>query len=181
MSQPLGNTNLIPNVLTDAKVYRSGGPLIGIAKVTTPKYEFLTETINGLGIAGEVEAPVKGHLKSMALGFTWNTTTESAIELLVPEAHQLEIYANIQYYDAGKGTYEDVPAKILSKAVPKSVASGNMEPAKKMDAETELEVYYLKYWIGGKEMIEADKFNYIFKVNGVDYLARVRANLGMDY
>ena len=30
-------------------------------------------------------------------------------------------------------------------------------------------------------MAEVDKFNYIFSVQGKDYLAPVRANLGKDY
>lgn len=181
MSQYLPSTNIIPALLTDASIYKDGVGLLGIGNIEMPDFEMMSESISGLGIAGEVDAPVVGHLKSMQLKITWNTCNETATGLLVPVAHQLEVYASVQNYDAGSGTYVHQPVKAVVKAAPKKVGMGKMEPGKKMDSETELEVYYIKLWQNGKEMIEADKFNYIFRVLGVDYLATVRANLGKDY
>lgn len=181
MSQNLPSTNLIPALLTDASIYKDGVGLLGVGSIEMPDFEFMTESIAGLGIAGEVDAPVVGHMKSMSAKIKWNTCNETATSLLAPEAHQLEIYASVQAYDAGSGTYEHQPVKAVIKAPPKKVGIGKMEPGKKMEPETELEVYYLKLWQNGKEMVEVDKFNYIFNVLGVDYLAKVRANLGKDY
>ena len=48
-----------------------------------------------------------------------------------------------------------------------------------MEPETELEIYYYKLWLGGRELVEVDKLNFIFRLNGADMLAEVRANLGM--
>ena len=181
MSQNLPSTNLIPALLTDAALYKDGVGQLGVGSIEMPDFEFMTESIAGLGIAGEVDAPVVGHMKSMTIKFKWNTCTPSATSLLAPEAHQLEIYASVQVYDAGSGTYEHQPVKVVCKCPPKKVGIGKMEPGKKMEPETELEIYYIKLWQGGQEMVEVDKFNYIFSVLGVDYLAKVRANLGKDY
>lgn len=181
MSQNLPSTNLILALLTDAAIYKDGIGLLGVGSIEMPDFEFLTESIAGLGIAGEVDAPVVGHMKSMTVKIKWNTCNPTATSLLAPEAHQLEIYASVQVYDAGSGTYEHQPVKVVIKSPPKKVGIGKMEPGKKMEPETELEVYYLKLWQNGQEMAEVDKFNYIFSVLGVDYLARVRANLGKDY
>lgn len=181
MSQTLPSTNLIPALLTDASIYKDGVGLLGVGSIEMPDFEFMTESIAGLGIAGEVDAPVVGHMKSMTIKIKWNTCNPAATSLLAPEAHQLEIYASVQQYDAGSGTYDHQPVKVVLKAPPKKVGIGKFEPGKKMEPETELEIYYLKLWQGGNEMVELDKFNYIFSVLGTDYLAKVRANLGKDY
>ncbi len=179
-NQHLPSTNIIPALLTDASVYRDGNVLLGVGSLELPDFEYMTESIAGLGIAGEVDAPVVGHFKSMSVKIKWNTTTESATSLLAPQAHQLEVYGSIQCYDAGSGTYEHQPVKVLLKAPPKKVGIGKMEPGKKMEPETELEVYYLKLWQNGTEMVELDKFNYVFSILDEDYFAKIRENLGKD-
>ena len=81
--------------------------------------------------------------------------------------------------DAGTGEFLDLPVKLVLQAAPKTGGLGSMEPAKKMDGETELEVTYLKLWINGAEQVEIDKLNLICKVQGTDLLQILRINLGM--
>lgn len=172
-------TNPIPALLTNAKIYRSGADQLGVGTVELPNFEFMTESIAGLGIGGEMDMPVVGHFKSMTVKVTWNNVNENTVSLLKPEAHHLDIRANVQEYDAGSGTFPNKAVKVVARAVPRASGIGKFEPGKKMDPETELEVAYLKLWIGGQERVEVDKFNLIFRVNGMDALAEVRANLGM--
>lgn len=176
----LPSSNTIPCVLTDASVYLEGSILLGVATIEMPDVEYLTESLTGLGIAGELDTPVIGHVKSMSLKLSWNTCNQSAFELFTPKAHQLEIYASIQHYDAGSGEYKHLPMKVVVKAPPKKNGIGKMEAAKKMSPDTELELYYIKVWQDGKELLEIDKFNYIFRVNETDYLSAIRSNLGKD-
>lgn len=176
----LPSSNLIPTVLTNAAVYKDGGALLGVGSVEMPNFEYMTESIAGLGIAGELDTPVTGHFKSMSLKIKWNSTSEAAMQLLEGAAHQIDVRGSIQKYDAGSGKYIDEPVKVVVKGPPKNVGIGKFEPGKKMEPETELEVYYLKLWQNGKESVEVDKLNFIFRLNGVDKLAQVRRNLGMD-
>lgn len=173
-------TNVIPALLTDARIYKDGDVLLGVGSIELPSFEYATETITGLGIAGEVDAPVVGHLKGLTLKIKWNTTSEKAASLLEPVAHHLDIRGSVQKYDAGSGTYDHEPVKVVIKGPPKNVGMGKMEPGKKMEPETEIEAYYLKLWQNGKELVEVDKFNYVFRVLGVDALSKIRANLGME-
>lgn len=176
----LPGSNLIPALLTDAAIYKDGKELLGVGNLEMPDFEYMTESIAGLGIAGEVDAPVVGHFKSMSIKIKWNVTHEKASVLLEPIAHQLEVYGSVQKYDAGAGTYDHEQVKVVMKCPPKKVGIGKMEPGKKMEPETEMEIYYLKLWQGGKEIVELDKFNYIFRVLGTDHLSKVRSNLGKD-
>ncbi len=164
MSQ-LPVTNLIPSVLTNARVYREGAGLLGVPTVEMPDFEYLSESISGLGIMGEMDVPVTGHFKAMSL--------------LTPQAHQLDIRGSIQELDAGSGTFVDKPIKVLVKAMPKKSGIGKFEPGKKMEPETELEIYYIKVWLGGVELVEVDKLNFICRLGGSDMLAKIRSNLGM--
>lgn len=176
----LPSSNLIPAVLTNARVYKNGAAQLGVATVEMPDFEFMTESMSGLGIAGELDMPVQGHFKGMSLKLKWNTTTNDAISLLEMESHQLDIRGNIQKHDAGTGKFVDEAIKVLVKGAPKKVGVGKFEPGKKMDPETELEITYIKIWQGGKELVELDKLNFIFRVLGVDKMAKIRANLGMN-
>ena len=176
----LPSTNLIPAVLTNARVYKDGIAQLGVATVEMPDLEYMTESMTGLGIAGELDMPVQGHFKSMIIKLKWNTTTKDAVVLLKPEAHQLDIRGGIQNYDAGTGKFVDESIKVLVRSAPKKVGVGKFEPGKKMDPETELEIVYLKISQGGTELVELDKFNFIFMFLGEDMLARVRDHLVMN-
>ena len=176
---PFATTNPIPAILTNARVYREGADQIGVGSVELPPLEMMSETISGLAIAGEVDMPVTGHFGSQEMTIKWNAPCPDAVSLLKNEAHHLDIRASIQGYDAGSGLMQDVPVKAVVRALPKSVSFGAFEPAKKSESETKLQVTYIKIWIGGVERVEIDKFNFIFRVDGVDQLATVRSNLGL--
>lgn len=105
--------------------------------------------------------------------------TASATSLLEAVGHYLEARGSIQQLDPGTGTFVQKAFKLVSKAMPKKVGLGKLEPAKKMESESELELYYLKLSIDGTELVEIGKFDFICRINGVDVLADVRNNLGM--
>jgi P2 family phage contractile tail tube protein len=69
--------------------------------------------------------------------------------------------------------------KVVLRAIPKTVDLGKLDVGATSDSSTELECSYLKLTLDGRDRIELDKFNFIYKVDDVDYLALVRANLGM--
>lgn len=180
MSQTLPFANIVPALLTNAKVYRDGVDLLGLGSVELPDLEYMTESISGLGIMGELDAPVTGHFKAMTLKIKWNVPTAVSAGLLESQGHHLDIRGSIQELDAGSGRFVDKPIKVVCRAMPKKSGVGKFEPGKKMEPETELEIYYIKIWLNGSELVEIDKFNFIFSLNGQDMLAQIRANLGMN-
>ena len=154
--------------------------LLGVADIELPSLEYVTESMSGLGIAGELDTPVIGHFKAISLKLKWNTVNENAVILLAPKTHQLDIRASVQKFDAGNGEFGTDAVKRVARTVPKKFGVGKAEPGKKMDSETELEVNYLKLSQGGKELVEIDKLNFICTIAGTDYLAQVRGDLGME-
>ena len=169
----------MPEKLINFRVYEDGKDLLGVADVELPDLEWMTETVTGAGIAGEIDSPVLGHFKSLALKLKWRTVTGNTTVLAQSKAHHLDLRGSVQRYDAGAGEYKNYPVKVVVKAIPKKVGLGKLEPGKPQDNESEFECVYLKLWIDGEEKIEIDKYNYIAIVDGVDYLADVRTHLGL--
>ena len=70
----MASINQVPEVLNDFRVYEEGSDnCLGVAKVELPSESVMTQTVKGVGIAGDVEAPVIGHYSSMETKRTWNT------------------------------------------------------------------------------------------------------------
>ena len=171
-------SNIIPEKTINFSVYYQGRDLLGIAEGELPNLEAMTETISGAGIAGEIDSVTLGHFSSMGLSLTWRNITDAFVRLAAHRTHELYLYAAHQDYDAGMGIYIPKAIALFVKAIPKTANIGNLVVASLSDTQTEFEVLYLKLEINGVERIELDKLNYIFKVDGVDYLAGVRVALG---
>ena len=60
----------------------------------------------------------------------------------------------------------------------KSKGLGKLEPGKPLDAESDIEVAAISIYIDSAPLVELDKLNSIFRVNGFDYLRQVRVDLG---
>lgn len=165
--------SVIPSTLINAKVYNSGKTMLGIATAEIGDLEFMSESI-----AGELELPVLGHFKSLGLNLNWNSVCDSAMELLVPKSHQLSIYASIQNWQYDDGNFAPAPCRVNCLAFPRKSGIGKFEPGKKMEPGSEFELTFLKMAINGRDVLEIDKVNFICMINGVDYLANVRMQLG---
>ena len=172
--------NKVPERLINFRVYKDGTDLLGVATVDLPELEAMSDTVSGAGIAGEVESPVLGHYGSMTTTFTWRTIEKSLAELSAQEAHNVEIRGSQQVYDAANGAYSTVPVRCSMRITPKTVSLGSLEPGSTTDSEQEFEVLYIKLFVNNKEVVEIDKYNYICRFDGQDFLASVRADLGLN-
>lgn len=171
-------SNPVPERLINFNVYNDANRMLGVATVEMPDIESMTDTVSGAGIAGEIDSPIIGHFGSMTTTVTFRTVTADAISLAAPKSHALEFRGSQQVYDAANGTYGSVPVRVAMRCIPKRTGLGSLEVGSTTDTESEFEVTYLKVWVGGTERIEIDKYNFKYVVDGVDYLASVRADLG---
>lgn len=171
--------NQVPEKLNDFRVYRDGNDLLGVADVSLPDIEFLSETVKGAGIAGEVDSPTVGQLASMQLSLNWRTITKPLTILAQQKAHALDLRGSMQIFEAAMGEYRQVPVKIAVRGLPKKIGLGKFDKGSSTDSSSEFEVIYMKISINGETVIEIDKYNYVCVINGVDYLLQVRIALGL--
>lgn len=170
--------NVISEKLINFRVYAANQELLGLADVELPTLEAQSETISGAGIAGEVDSPTLGHFGAMSMTLKWRVTEAGALKLLAPKAHALELRGSIQRWNAALGEYETLALKVVTRAVPKSSPLGTLAPAAAQEPSAEFSVRYLKVFLGGRAYAEIDPLNYICLIDGVDYLASVRSDLG---
>ncbi|WP_020621133.1 phage major tail tube protein [Paenibacillus daejeonensis] len=169
----------IPERLTNFTVYREGSEYLGVSDIVLPTLEAMTDTVSGAGIAGEVDSPTIGHFGSLTVTLNWRTVQQSTIRLLQQRSHALDFRGAIQVYDSANGSYRSQSVKVTVKAVPKGGTIGNMQPSSTMGSSNELEVTYLKIAIDNRELLELDKYNFIYRVDGFDALAQMRNQLGL--
>ena len=140
-------------------VYEDATEYIGISEVTLPEISNITEEISGAGIGGK-------------------TVTNNAIKLHEPRQHNIDLRAAQQQKDTVKGTTEVVSVKHILVVTPKKLNPGKVATAAAAEVSGEYAVSYYATYIDGKKKLEIDPLNYIYYVNGKDYLADVRKALG---
>lgn len=171
-------SNIIAEKGINFAVYYEGEDQLGVAEGEFPTLEAMTSEVKGAGIAGVANTPVLGHFNSITMTLKWRNTTDAFVKLAAHKAHELDLYSAQQDYDAGVGEYREKAVHIFLRGVPTTSTMGNLVVGDSVEPETEIEVLYLKLEIDNKEKIELDKYNYIFKVDGTDYLTGVRSALG---
>ena len=159
-------------------VYENSNEYLGLSEVTLPEISNITEEIQGAGIAGKVESVILGAIEAMSLTLNFRTVTKNAIKLHEPVPHQIDLRAAQQERDTTKGKTNVVKVKHLMTVIPKKLNPGKVATASAAEVSGEYAVSYYATYIDGKKMLEIDPLNYIYFVNGKDYLEDVRKALG---
>ena len=177
----MANTNVVRLNLINYEVYdETDGSerLLGTASVDLPEIEFMSADLKGAGIAGELNFPIIGHTNSLSCTLHWMSIHSDLTKLSAPGSHIVTLRGALQRYDAGLGTIEVSPVKITFRTLPSKATLGKFEPGEMTESENEFSINYLKMTVDGVELLEIDKLNYVYRVNGTDYLADTREALG---
>lgn len=160
-------------------VYEDGSEYLGMANVAFGSVSNKRLTVNGAGIAGDVDIPVPGHRDAMTLTISWVDVSESAYKLSDPRVHNLDIRTAHEGYDPIGGALNVAAAKHLLRVIPLSRDDGTIAPAAAQGQSQEFSVLSRTDYINGKMVMQYDPIN--FKdvgADGVDRLAAVRNALG---
>jgi P2 family phage contractile tail tube protein len=141
-----------------------------------PSIENGTVEVKGAGILGSFDMPSSGQLNALTFSASMRSINKGAINLSRPGVHNIELRF---VKDAMTGDGQQVPqgTKIFVTGIFKKFDPGKVEIASTMDGTIEFEVLRYRIVINGEEALLIDKRNYIYKVNGVDYMSKVKAAL----
>jgi P2 family phage contractile tail tube protein len=142
--------------------------------ITLPDLELLTETIKGAGINGEIDLPTLGQLPSIVIEVSHNGLSRDTIKTFRMRQQHLEHRWAGQTLNSTTGAVEVVGKKVIFKGIPKKLGLGSIEPNKAEETSSSFEVTYLKYVIGNDVVLEIDKLNDVFIIDGEDYSAAIR-------
>ena len=159
-------------------VYEDGNLYYGMATVALPTLANKTQTVSGAGIAGDIEAIALGHVETMSVTLNFRTTTPESIALSEPRRHTLDLRIAQQQENPVNNSIDVQAEKHVMVVIPKSHNLGTIAPSSPSNASGEYTVRYWATWIDGAKVREIDPLNFIYMVNGVDYLEKVRKALG---
>jgi P2 family phage contractile tail tube protein len=171
---------LIPDKVTNFMCYGGAGAttLLGVVTAELPAFEAMTETLSGAGIAGELATVVQGHFSSQTLKMTFRTVTADMLGLLAQVTHAIQLRGSMQVHDSALGRTTSRALVSDAQGPLKVLTPGKLEPGKGMDAAVDLEIQAIVITIDGEPVVELDKLNMVFVVDGVDYLRQIRQDIG---
>jgi phage tail tube protein FII len=163
---------LIPTSLKGFSLYIDALKEIGTVDVELPNIQFMTDTLSGSGIAGEIEVPVPGLTQSMTMKIKKRSVNKQFTTLLAPRNHLLTFRGKMSMADPEHPAVvaTDRNIRVVANATPKSMNLGKGEVAKAMDTESEFEVSSIIVFVDEVANLHIDKFNNKFVVDGVNYL-----------
>ena len=142
-----------------------------------PSIETQTGEVKGAGILGTIDLPATGQIGSMTFTINMRSTNKNASNLARPGVHNLELRF-VKDVITSSGSMIPAGAKIFIAGINKKYDPGKVETPTTMDGSVDFEVLRYRQVIDGEETLLIDKRNYIYKVNGVDYMKDIRSILG---
>lgn len=171
-------TNLIvPEVVVGFKVYDgNGSEIIGITdKMSLAKLASKVATITGAGIAGAYDVPVVGHFDSIKQEVPFRVAHKPMFAIANPmKVVTLNMRGAVQVTDKSTGVSDYTGIRYMIKGRSLDVAPGEVVLGQIMNASVVVEATTIIYEIDGKKMIELDKLNNKYEIDGVDYMEKVR-------
>lgn len=171
------NTAIIPEVVHGFNVYDgSGGRQIGITdEMSLAEISSRVASVTGPGIMGTYEVPVIGYFDSITQEIPFRTMYINLSELINPmKVQTLNIRGAIQVTDTGTGVSDFVSFRYMIKGRSKTLSPGSLKPGDVMGTKVSIEATYILIEIAGNKVIEIDKLNSVFRIDGVDLMEKVR-------
>lgn len=166
----------LPHVVNRFNMYKSGKKIIGITgEVKLPEINQITSQLEGAGVGGNIDIPVIGLLEEMETEIPFMSISKDTFAMMDPtEPVDLMLCGSIQASETGTGAIGFVSMSVYLRGTAKKFVPGSMKAGNSMNSSVTVGLSYYKIVLDGKDMLEIDKFNGVYCVNGHDVLAAVR-------
>ena len=167
--------NTIPTKINRYNVYNKGNRLLGVGEeMALPDFEPSSETVTGAGILGEIDDPTVGYFSNQELEIPFRLLDKETADMMdMTKAVRLTLRAAQQALTV-EGDTEFRSMRVVVRGKSATLAMGSVQNANPMESSVTLNVSYILIEVDGTTLVELDKINPTFKVNGVDLLQKVR-------
>jgi len=165
--------------ITNAAVYLDGNSYFGRAEeIDLGSVNAVTSDFTGLGLVGLMELP--DGLDKLEGKIVWTSFYEDAAALTASpfKSVSLQCLSSVSVHTS-QGRTDELPLASLLTVTFKGHQLGSYKAREPVKYETPFTAISVRQLINGREVLMLDYPNNIYRVNGVDQLARYRANLGM--
>lgn len=167
---------MISGAIVACKFFDNGSEIEDNVSCQLPSIENGTVEVKGAGILGALDMPSSAQLNAMVFSASMRSINKSSLKVSSPGVHNIELRF-VKDVKTDNGEMIPEGTKIFVTGVFKKFDPGKVEVNGTMDGSIEYEVLRYRIVINGEEMLLIDKVNYIYKVNGIDYMEKVRAAL----
>ncbi|ASJ24326.1 phage major tail tube protein [Laribacter hongkongensis] len=167
----------MPNTLKMFNLFGDGNSFIDTClELKLPKIAMKVEEYTGAGMLGPV-ALLKG-LEKIEFEHTYNCAIDAIVQSFGAEKHDAALLRFMgSYSDEGSGG--DRAVEITVRGRHNELDFGDAKANENGNWKVKTDCTYYKLVIDGKEWLEIDVVNKIFKVMGTDRLAQHRKNIGL--
>ncbi len=167
-------------VITDGTLYLGRNLFGTVTNIKAPEIEPNTLEIKTLGSVGTYSLSMTSvkELKSSATLTGYDMKVFKQIADPTKEL-TMTIYAEIKEYDGAALTSQKSLKIKMRGTCSKFQLLGEMKAQENIEFPMEFNNTAVKKTVDGKDIYEIDIPNYIYKVNGVDLLAKTKKNLGL--
>lgn len=165
----------IPTKINKYNIYNEGNRLLGAGEeMNLPEFEASSETVTGAGILGEIDDPAVGYFGNQEMEIPFRILDREAVDMLdMTKAVHLEIRGAQQTVNS-EGTIEFRPMRVVVRGRSKKFAPGKMKAGSPMETAVTLSLLYILIELENKPILELDKINEVYKINGNDVLEAVK-------
>lgn len=170
------SNNYVPEKINEYNAYLDGERMVGVVPdVDLPEIGMKASEVEGAGMLGVLDSPSIGQFESMEQEIKFNVLYSDAINMLNPlTAVNLTFRAAQQVYDK-TGGYVFKGLRIVEQGRVKKFKPGKLKRTEGMEATITMELTYILVEVDGTVMLEIDKLNQKYIVNGQDMLAGISA------
>lgn len=172
------NSGLVfPEVINNFNVYNDANRVVGTTgEISLAQLQAMTATVSGAGIIGEYNTAVVGMFQSMQQEIPFRMIDKDFFGMLnTGEQSKIVLRSSVQQRNRETGgTLSTKAMRVVYRGHPTAANFGSVQTGNMMNASITLEVTYMLVEFGGTVMLELDKLNSIYKINGKDLLEDIR-------
>ena len=166
--------------LQEANVYLNGNSLLGqTEEIKLPDFTSKMSEHKAVGMVASIE--LFAGIDKMNAEFKWNSYFPNTLAAAANPfaAVDMQVRSSLRTFGGAGEVTGEVPVVVYLKGTFSKGATGTFKHHDPADIPTTMSVKYMRQVVDGKDILEIDAMNNIFKVNGVDLLAQYRQNLGI--
>ena len=124
--------------------------------------------------SGRLDDPTVGYFGNQELEIPFRLLDKETADMMdMTKAVQLEIRGAQQTTNT-EGDIEFRPMRVVVRGRGGKLTTGKVKAGSPMDTAITLTILYILIEVDGKTVVELDKLNEVYKVNGVDVLAKIK-------
>lgn len=167
----------VPAQISNFNMYRTGAKLMGVTgEVSLPEFTGMTSTISGAGILGELDVANPGQFSQMDLQIPYRNISGEETEMFNPgKAVDLTLRASEQSVVNATSDVSYIGMRVVLRGITKSFNPGTLKIGGEMSSTVTISLTYIMIEHDGTKLVELDKLNEKFIVNGVDVMQQIRS------